>query len=107
MADESSFIEWFYKGAVAVLFALGSWLCNKMAGAILGLGADVKVLRADLNDHKLDAEKRFAKEDHVNENFNKITGTMNALQNSLNMNTNMTSVIMEKITAINERMKKP
>lgn len=97
--------EWAFRGCVILLFTVGWWVWNKAVSAIERITKDLRVMDKNISDYKLDAEKRFAKEDHVNENLNKVTAAVTALQNAINTNTNMTSVVMEKITSINERMK--
>lgn len=98
MADDSNFFEWAFKGLVGGAFMAVGYLWSSLAG-------DVKALGKSHTEFQLDAEKRFAKEDHVNENLNRVTTAVTALQNAINTNTNMTSIVMEKITSINERLK--
>lgn len=103
MADEST-TEWAFRGTVVLLFSVGAWLWNKLIDAVQGITRDMRKLETSIADHKLDAEKRYAKEDIVSDNFSKVTGTLNAVQNALNTNTNMTSIVMEKITSLSERI---
>lgn len=102
--DEST-QDWAFRGLVMLLFIVGWWLWNKAVQAIERITKDLRALDKNVSEYKLEAEKRFAKDDHVNENLNKINATMNVLQGSVNTNTTMTSVIMEKVTSMSERMK--
>lgn len=103
MADETT-TEWAFKGVVILLFTLGWWLWNKLVNAVERITKDVRVLDKSMSDYKLDAEMRFAKDGHVSETFDRLNGTLNVLQNAINTNTNMTSVINEKINSISEKI---
>ena len=54
MADDVSFVEWGFKGAVTIILTAGGWLWGKTMSA-------VAKNRDDLSDHKLHVSEHYAK----------------------------------------------
>lgn len=107
MADDTTY-EWAFRGAVGALFTLGWWLWNRMVEAVKGVSVDMKTLERNLTEHEMEAERRYAKEDHVNANLERINGTLGILQNTINTATvtmaASNAAILEKISGLAEKL---
>lgn len=57
-----------------------------------------------LSDHKIFALQTFAKDADVKSTFERLQNSMNTLQQAINTNTNITGVILEKISTVSGRL---
>lgn len=63
MADETGFLEWAFKGLVGVVVGTVVYMTKSLHSDIEKLKERQSSQGNDLRDHKLDSEKRYAKED--------------------------------------------
>lgn len=106
-------MTWFeilsiFASTVGVLgSALIAVLCFQMRRTLDTIdGHGEKMMRLDkaLDEHKLYSANTYAKDAEFKASTKEISISINSLRDAVNTNTNMTGVILEKITSVNEKV---
>lgn len=58
-----SFFVWLFKGTVGIILAIGAFIMKNLHSELVKLRDKQGQLDMDLSAHKLEAEKRYAKEE--------------------------------------------
>lgn len=89
-------------GAIIAFF--GGGLSTVLWFLVRGMIGSLRDMEDDLNAHKLFSANVYAKDSDFKSVLRDIQQTMSVMQNALNTNTNMTSVISEKISTLTDRL---
>lgn len=90
-AAQIAFLEWVLGGGGFLLAAVTGWVWLQMVGAVKGLRSDMTELSTNIGnvdkahqEYKLEAEKRYAKDEEVNNKFEQLHSSQKGIEKDIN-----------------------
>ena len=103
-AVEISVAQWLFGGLIAVILGIGGWLWLQLVGKVSDLDRTMSQHEEEFSDYKLDSERRYAKQDSVNVQFEKLMSALQSLQRDLNtQSVSMASLAANLANTVNSR----
>ena len=80
-----SFIEWIFKGFIAFAMTLAAFITKNLHTEIVKIRDKQNSLDGDFRDHKLEAEKRYAKEETLQSSLSRVHQRIDRMDETLNL----------------------
>lgn len=72
-ADELGFLEWAFKGLVALIFTVGGWLWTSLIRTVKDLKESLMQLTKEFNDHKLKISEDYVSKTDFKQEVNRLS----------------------------------